>query len=192
MAMALVGAAVVLGAVLLAGAGRVLPFPETTADGADAQALRPMWMMIAAITLHNIPEGAAVGMSFAPGSAAGGWSTAVGIGVQNLPEGLAVACAFLAAGFRARSAFWGGVASGAVEPIAGAASAVLVHSARALLPWGLALAAGAMLLIVFFQLLPELVRHAREAPRRDARFSRPMTSFATGLILMCCLDVFLA
>lgn len=182
-AWAMVVIAVGVGAGLLSLANRYLPVPESTGpDGRTGAELRSVWLLVVAVTVHNIPEGAAVGMSFVDGSTISGTSTAVGIGVQNMPEGLAVACALLAAGYSRGKAFLGGVASGLVEPMAGAASAVLVSLARPLLPWGLALAAGAMLQIVFVQVLPDILRF-----RPSVRL--PYAAFSVGTVLMLCLDV---
>lgn len=150
-------AAVLTGASCLALLDRAVP--EYTAPAGDRPSMpRPVWLMVTAITLHNIPEGAAVGMSFFGGSWATGISTSIGIGTQNIPEGLAVSCLLLTAGLSRLTAFAGGVASGLVEPVAGFASALLVTHVRMILPWGLSAAAGAMLLIIMAHLLPEATR----------------------------------
>lgn len=216
-AIGLVLGATLAGAIGMALLGRWLPVPEAVFGNADAtgngapcpaerarstdgaQKNRAVWLLVLAITLHNIPEGAAVGMAFSGGSAVNGLSTAIAIGTQNLPEGLAVACALVAAGLSRRRAFAGGALSGLAEPLAGTASAVLVAAATTLLPWGLALAAGAMLLIVFAQIIPDIVRNVRP-PAFSARklatsrlaTSAPVSAFAGGLVLMCCLDIALA
>ncbi|WJM26008.1 ZIP family metal transporter [Novosphingobium resinovorum] len=117
---------------------------------------RSTWLMIIAITLHNFPEGAAVGLSFADGTFTSGMPTALGIGIQNVPEGLAVAGALATIGYGRTGAALGGLASGLVEPLAGLAAACLVTAAKVLLPAGLALAAGAMLYIVVAQIIPDL------------------------------------
>lgn len=181
--------------------GAILPVPEAVfagherqdRPGADQESGKPkagaVWVLVLAITLHNIPEGAAVGLGFAGGDAVRGLATAVAIGTQNLPEGLAVACALVAAGASRNRAFLGGALSGAVEPVAGAAAAVLVTLGQGLLPWGLALAAGAMLLVVFGQIVPDIIGHASSPKWHGDWFRRPVATFACGLVVMSFLDI---
>ena len=200
-AILLVLGATAAGAVAMILLGRWLPVPEGGGPEAGVQdgspcppapaIPRPVWILCLAIVLHNIPEGAAVGMAFSGAGTGGGLSTAIGIGVQNLPEGLAVACALASGGVGKVRAFWGGALSGMVEPVAGAAGALLVAAVRRLLPWGLGLAAGAMLLIVFAQILPDMLRHhrARRAHPGASRLDAPGFAFAGGLALMAALDV---
>lgn len=178
--------AVIAGAVLLSALeryapaiDRIAPVPAGGGVGAAAKR-RSVWLMIVAITLHNIPEGAAVGMSFAHGRFADGLSTTTGIAVQNIPEGLAVAGAFATLGYGRVGAFLGGLGSGLVEPVAGVASAVLVAHARTVLPWGLGMAAGAMIFIVVAQILPDV----RE--QGGGRLGTP--GFFAGLATMLFLD----
>jgi ZIP family zinc transporter len=196
-----------IGAGAMALLGRWLPAPEGIAEAphTSGDALtstgpcrsqpglpRPVWVLCLAIVVHNIPEGAAVGMAFSGSSASGGLATAVGIGLQNLPEGLAVACALASTGMPPHRAFIGGAASGMVEPVAGAGGAVLVALVQRLLPWGLALAAGAMLLIVLHQILPDIIRHRRERTpsyRRATAHDLPAYAFAGGMAIMGVLDV---
>lgn len=141
---------------------------------------RPTWLMIFAITLHNVPEGAAVGLSFADGTLAGGMPTALGIGIQNVPEGLAVAGALATIGYGRAGAALGGLASGLIEPVAGLAAASLVTYAKTLLPAGLGLAAGAMLYIVVVQILPGL--------KEQGGTGRGVPAFFVGMGLMLFLD----
>lgn len=198
-ALLLVLSATLGGALFMALLGAVLPVPEAVFNCEDARSSdrataglagpRSVWLLVLAITLHNIPEGAAVGMAYSEGDTVRGLSTAVAIGTQNLPEGLAVACALVAAGMSRGHAFVGGALSGAVEPIAGTAAAVLVTVAQDLLPWGLALAAGAMLLIVCGQIMPDIARNAASARLHIDWFRRPVSAFACGLVVMCFLDI---
>lgn len=119
-------------------------------------------MLISSITLHNIPEGMAVGVAF--GSAVYGidgasliaaWTLALGIGLQNFPEGTAVSMPLRREGMSRNKAFFFGQLSGIVEPIAGIIGAVLVMKIRILLPFLLAFAAGAMIYVVVEELIPE-------------------------------------
>jgi len=118
-------------------------------------------LLIVAITVHNIPEGLAVGVAF---GAVGTSETAtfenarnlaIGIGIQNFPEGLAVSLPLKAAGFSASKAIWYGQLSGLVEPFAGVLGALLVGLMQPLLPYALAFAAGAMVYVVIDDIIPE-------------------------------------
>ena len=119
-------------------------------------------MLITSITLHNIPEGLAVGVAF--GSTLYGldgatlmsaWTLALGIGIQNFPEGTAVSVPLRREGFSRNKAFFYGQLSGIVEPISGVIGAILVLKMRLILPFLLAFAAGAMIYVVVEELIPE-------------------------------------
>ena len=116
-------------------------------------------LLMTAITLHNMPEGMAVGLAFALAAGgeglAGAAALALGIGVQNFPEGAAVALPLRQEGFSRRRAFAGGVLSGAVEPVCGLLAVLLAAWAAPLMPWLLSFAAGAMLYVVAEELLPQ-------------------------------------
>ncbi len=119
-------------------------------------------LLVTAITLHNIPEGLAVGVAFGAvaynlpaASLAGAMVLALGIGIQNFPEGAAVSIPLRREGFSRAKSFAYGQASGLVEPISGVIGAVLVISMRAILPFALAFAAGAMIFVVAEELIPE-------------------------------------
>lgn len=119
-------------------------------------------LLVLAITLHNIPEGLAVGVAFGAvganlGSAnlAGALALALGIGLQNFPEGAAVSIPLRREGLSRGKSFWFGQLSGVVEPVAGLIGAVLVIAMRPLLPYALAFAAGAMIYVVVEEVIPE-------------------------------------
>lgn len=119
-------------------------------------------MLVFSITLHNIPEGMAIGVAFGSlaygleGSApVGAWMLALGIGLQNLPEGMAVSLPLLREGYRPRQAFFYGQLSGVVEPMAAVLGALLVLKVQTCLPFLLAFAAGAMIYVVVEELIPE-------------------------------------
>jgi zinc transporter, ZIP family len=119
-------------------------------------------LLVLAITLHNIPEGLAVGVAFGAiganiGSAslAGALALALGIGLQNFPEGAAVSIPLRREGLSRAKSFWFGQLSGVVEPIAGVIGAILVIAMRPLLPYALAFAAGAMIYVVVEEVIPE-------------------------------------
>ncbi|XP_034939076.1 zinc transporter ZIP11 isoform X1 [Chelonus insularis] len=122
---------------------------------------RRILLLVVAITVHNIPEGLAVGVAFgAVGSSASATfenarNLAIGIGIQNFPEGLAVSLPLQAAGFSTLKSFWYGQLSGMVEPIAGILGAAGVSLASPVLPYALAFAAGAMIYVVVDDIIPE-------------------------------------
>ena len=124
--------------------------------------LKRTLMLIVSITLHNIPEGLAVGVAF--GSTLYGldgatlmsaWTLAIGIGIQNFPEGTAVSVPLRREGFSRKKSFIYGMLSGIVEPISGVLGALLVLKVRIILPFLLAFAAGAMIYVVIQELIPE-------------------------------------
>jgi ZIP family zinc transporter len=140
-------------------------FPTEAAEGISSSWRRSV-LLVMAITLHNIPEGLAVGVAF--GAVAAGMESAtlgaavalaLGIGIQNFPEGAAVAVPLRREGFTRRRAFFYGQASGVVEPIAGVIGAAAVLYMRPLLPFALAFAAGAMIYVVVEELIPESQLH---------------------------------
>ena len=153
---------------------------SVSAEGPKSR-LQRTTMMVLAVTLHNIPEGMAVGLAFALAadgeSLAGAFALALGIGVQNFPEGAAVALPVYQAGKSKRRAFWTGVLSGAVEPLFGALVVLAAAGIHALMPWLLSFAAGAMLYVVAEELLP------RAGGRRGT------CGFLVGFLLMMILDV---
>jgi ZIP family zinc transporter len=155
---------------LLCGAGalflmhRCLPHEHFLAghEGPDAKALSRIWLFVFAITLHNFPEGMAVGVGFAGGDIANGMTLATGIGIQNVPEGLAVAVSLVAVGYSRLRAFLVGFLSGLAEPVGGLFGAVAVSLAGPLMPWTLAFAAGAMLFVISDEIIPETHRRGFE------------------------------
>jgi zinc transporter, ZIP family len=155
-----------LGGLFLLGVDKVLPhlhpgFPQEEAEGIPTTWKRSV-LLVLAITLHNIPEGLAVGVAFGavaagvPSATMGGAiALALGIGIQNFPEGTSVSVPLRREGIRPLKAFWYGQLSGIVEPIAGVLGAIAVIFVRPLLPYALSFAAGAMIFVVVEQLIPE-------------------------------------
>lgn len=153
---------------------KILPHLHPGLDVSEAEGIKTSWqrsvLLVLAITLHNIPEGLAVGVAFgavahaADAAAAqqmmfGGIALALGIGLQNFPEGLAVAMPLRREGMGRFKAFLYGQASGIVEPMAGVLGAALVLAMEPLLPYALAFAAGAMIFVVVEELIPESQRN---------------------------------
>ena len=150
----------VLGAAMIAGVDALMRRVRRIQGATDET--RRRLMMVAAITLHNIPEGMAVGLAFALASAQGGLAAAavlaLGIGVQNLPEGLAVALPFHAGGLSRGRSFALGALSGAVEPIFGVLAALMMGAAQSALPGMMAFCAGAMMQVVFAEMIPQAAK----------------------------------
>ncbi len=186
------------GGVFLRLADRFLPHLHMDRAITEAEGPHTSWrratLLVTAITLHNIPEGLAVGVAFgaaalaepsaAPAAFGAALSLALGIGLQNFPEGVAVAVPLRAEGLPRRKAFWYGQLSGIVEPIAAALGAAAVLMVRPLLPYALAFAAGAMIYVVVEELIPESQQHGN-------------TDLATmgalvGFVIMMVLDVALS
>jgi len=149
---------------------KTLPHLHMGLDSSQAEGVKTQWqrsiLLVMAITLHNIPEGLAVGVAFgavaASGSStatlAGAVALAIGIGLQNFPEGAAVSIPLRREGLSRTKAFLYGQASGLVEPIAGVIGAFAVISMKPILPYALAFAAGAMIYVVVEELIPEAQR----------------------------------
>lgn len=161
-----------LGALFMWGADKAVALAQRRCGTAEPnQRLQRIILLVLSITLHNIPEGLAVGVAFGAlgrdGSAqalTGAISLAVGIGLQNFPEGAAVSVPLRREGFsRARSFLWG-QASGMVEPVAGVLGAVLVVYMEPILPYALSFAAGAMILVAVHELIPECQSNQKEQP----------------------------
>jgi zinc transporter, ZIP family len=138
-----------------------LGFPTNEAEGIKTSWHRSI-LLVLAITLHNIPEGLAVGVAFGAlaynlptATLAGAIALAIGIGIQNFPEGTAVSVPLRREGFSRLKSFWYGQLSGIVEPIAGVIGALAVILMRPILPYALAFAAGAMIYVVVEELIPE-------------------------------------
>ncbi len=159
----------VLGAGFLRVVDRILPHVHAGSGDAPTEGIATAWkkssLLIAAITLHNIPEGLAVGVAFGaagvhqdPALFVGACTLALGIGLQNFPEGLAVSFPLRRAGLSKGRAFGWGQMSGMVEPVAGVIGAAAVGLWLPILPWALAFAAGAMVFVVIEEVIPESQR----------------------------------
>ncbi|MCP4581060.1 MAG: ZIP family metal transporter [candidate division Zixibacteria bacterium] len=155
-----------LGAVSLRITDRLLPHLHLNMPTDKAEGIKTKWhrttLLVLAITLHNIPEGLAVGVAFGAAAVglesatlAGAIALAIGIGIQNFPEGTAVSMPLRRENVSRFKSFWYGQLSGIVEPAAGVLGAALVLIARPILPYALAFAAGAMIFVVIEELVPE-------------------------------------
>lgn len=157
----IVAAGISLGAAALMAADRWLPHEHFVKgrEGGNADHAAGLWLFVIAITLHNVPEGLAVGV--AQGSGNGNALTA-GIAIQNMPEGLIVAIALATLGISRWKAAALALATGMAEPVGGLIGASAISHAAAMLPWGLAFAAGAMLFVISHEIIPETHRNGNE------------------------------
>lgn len=181
-----------LGALFLFGLDKVMPhlhlnFQESEKEGTKTQ-LHKSILLVLAITLHNIPEGLAVGVLFGAASLGIDGATipaaialAIGIGIQNFPEGFAVAMPLRRIGMSRFKSFWYGQLSAIVEPIAGVIGAVAVIYMQPILPFALAFAAGAMIYVVVEEVIPET--------QRDKYTDIAVLGFIGGFLVMMILDV---
>ncbi|HOK66319.1 MAG TPA: ZIP family metal transporter [Anaerohalosphaeraceae bacterium] len=181
-----------LGGAFLRGVDVLLPHLHLGYPTEEAEGIHTSWrrsiLLVLAITLHNIPEGLAVGIAFgalkyglSEASFSGALALAIGIGIQNFPEGAAVAVPLRREGFSRLKSFWYGQMSGAVEPIAGVLGAWAVMSITPLLPYALAFAAGAMIFVVIEEVIPE--------SQRAGHVDLATTSAMLGFTVMMILDV---
>ena len=152
-------------------------------EGPDASTLSRIWLFVIAITLHNFPEGMAVGVGFAGGDIENGRTLAAGILLQNIPEGLAVATSLLVIGYGRLQAFGVAFLTGLVEPIGGLFGSSMVSLAEPLMPWTLGFAAGAMVFIISDEVIPET--------HRGNHKTLATFSLMLGVVVMLVLDVLL-
>jgi ZIP family zinc transporter len=179
-----------IGGIFLRGIDRVLPHLHIGFPTEEAEGVKTSWrrstLLVLAITLHNIPEGLAVGVAFGalaadlPATTLGAAiALAIGIGIQNFPEGLAVSMPLRREGLSRRRSFWYGQLSGVVEPVAGVIGAAAVIAAQPILPYALAFAAGAMIFVVIEELVPE----AQRGGNTDLATMGGMLGFAVMMLL---------
>ena len=170
-------AGMLLGVVFLAALDSLLPRLRRT----PREDWRQNTLLMTAITLHNVPEGMAVGLAFALAAEgeglAGAAALAMGIGIQNFPEGAAISLPLRQEGFSRRRAFFGGALSGSVEPVFGVLVVLAAGAVHPLMPWLLSFAAGAMLYVVVEELVPQA--HSRSGT----------CGFVGGFLVMMVLDV---
>ncbi len=180
------------GAVFLYLLDQFLPHLHLSSPIEQKEGVKTNWnrtvLLVLAITLHNIPEGLAVGVAFGavaeglPGAdLAGAIALAIGIGIQDFPEGMAVALPLRRFGLSRRKSFMWGQLSGMVEPIAGVLGVALVMIASSILPYALAFAAGAMIYVVVEEVIPE----SQSSGHND----KSTLGFMCGFVLMMALDV---
>ena len=181
-----------MGAFFLYGLDKFMPHLHINFDRSQAEGVKTDWqrttLLVLAITLHNIPEGLAVGVLFGavahgmPGAdIAGAVVLAMGIGLQNFPEGIAVAMPLRRQGVSRFRSFWFGQLSAVVEPVAAVIGAVMVIYALPILPYALSFAAGAMIYVVIEEVVPET--------QQDQYTDTSTIGFIIGFVVMMVLDV---
>jgi len=179
-----------LGGAFLKLADSIIPHVHIGMPKEKAEGIKTDWkrsvLLVMAITIHNIPEGLAVGVAFGAAAAglpsatiAGAIVLALGIGLQNFPEGAAVSIPLRRDGLSRRKSFWYGQLSGMVEPIAGVLGALAVSIMKPLLPYALSFAAGAMIYVVTEELIPE----AQSSGDSDFATVGTMIGFAVMMFL---------
>jgi len=172
---------ILMGAFCLDLVDRLLPHEHfILGHEGPSSRMKRIWLFIIAITIHNFPEGLAVGVGFGGGNIADGTSLAIGIGLQNMPEGLAVALPLLGLGYSRRKAIGIATLTGLVEPVGGLLGVGAVSVFHPVLPLGMAFAAGAMLFVISDEIIPET--HAKGRSR--------LATFGIifGFVLMMTLD----
>jgi ZIP family zinc transporter len=179
-----------MGGVVLWSIDRLLPHLHMGLPISSAEGIKTSWqrsiLLVLAITLHNIPEGMAIGVAFGAASAGipgatvtGAIALALGIGLQNFPEGLAISAPLRREGLSRGKSFWYGQLSAIVEPIGAMIGAAAVISMRQLLPYALAFAAGAMIFVVIEELIPE----AEQGQNTDIATAGAMIGFTIMMVL---------
>ena len=183
---AIVGVGILLGAAFLLAIDRLVPHEHFVKglEGPQARSLKRVWLFVLAISLHNLPEGLAIGVAFAGSDPVGATALATGISIQDVPEGMVVALALRSVGYGRLMSAGLGVLSGLVEPVAAVFGAAVIGISASLLPWGLALAAGAMLFVISHEIIPESHRKGHEAYATGG--------LMLGFVVMMLLDTALA
>ena len=179
----IVSGGMILGASLLLLMHNYFPHEHFNkgAEGKVTENFQRIWLFIIAITIHNFPEGLAVGVGFGDGSISHGLPLAVGIGLQNMPEGLVVALALRELDYSIKYALGISLLTGLVEPIGGIVGASIVNFGQAFLPWGMAIAAGSMLFVIVDEIIPEI---DRESVAQEGTLG-----IMTGFVAMMFLDI---
>jgi zinc transporter, ZIP family len=182
----------IAGALFLFSLDKILPHLHINFQRSESEGIKTEWhkstLLVLAITMHNIPEGLAIGIAF--GAAAAGLphaetgaaiALAIGIGLQNFPEGIAVSMPLRRQGLSRFKSFWYGQLSAIVEPVAGVIGAISVMYMQTILPYALAFAAGAMVYVVVEEVIPE--------SQRDKYTDIATLGFIGGFVVMMILDV---
>ena len=188
---AVVAISTILGAAFLWGIDKTVPHfhvSENEEEGLPARGMSKTGKMFLAVTIHNVPEGLSVGIAFGvalanPGNMVllmGAFLLSVGIAIQNIPEGAVVSLPIKSETGNSAKAFWFGVGSGAVEPVAAVVGLFLAMQIQAIMPWALAFAAGCMIYVVAEEMIPEM--------KSEGHDHFGVWSFLLGFVVMMVLD----
>jgi ZIP family zinc transporter len=182
-AAAIVSVGIVIGTALLWSIHHYLPHEHffKGREGIAANNFKRIWLFVLAVTLHNFPEGLAVGVGVGGETINNALPLVVGIGLQNMPEGLVVALALRELQYSMPAALGIATFTGLVEPVGGTIGAALVGVAATILPWGMAVAAGAMLFVIVDEIIPEI--------DRESIAQEGSIGIIAGFILMMYLDI---
>ncbi|BDZ68119.1 ZIP family metal transporter [Methanobacterium ferruginis] len=181
-----------MGGLFLASVDRILPHLHPGCALDEAEGIKTTWhrnrLLVLAVTLHNIPEGLAVGVVFGAltmetsyAALVAALALAIGIGIQNIPEGVAISLPLRGEGLSRKKSFFYGQLSGFVEPVAGVIGALLVTMFTPILPYALSFAAGAMIFVVIEDIIPEC--------QQDKDIDLATVAAMAGFIIMMVLDV---
>jgi zinc transporter, ZIP family len=168
------------GAFFLILADRVIPYHHYIEQDEHFDSRRKVWLFIIAVAVHNLPEGWAVGVTYGAGDGANGLALALAIAMQNVPEGLAVALPLMAMRYSPLHAIGIATLTGLIEPLGGLLGLLLAHSIKALMPIGMAFAAGAMLFVILDDIVPAIQEQGKER--------KATMAVLLGFVLMMILD----
>lgn len=180
----MVGGGILIGMLIVMALERLVRSDNVLGNGTsgsnDANTLIRAWLFVGAVAIHNIPEGMAIGVGYAGVDLSKANALTTGIAIQDIPEGMVVAMALRVAGYGRLFSAALGTLSGIVEPIGAVIGAMMIEASAALLPWGLAGAAGAMLYVICHDVVPEA--------QRRGNYGTASFSLVIGFIIMMVLD----
>jgi ZIP family zinc transporter len=176
---------IMLGAIFILALNHLIPHQHFIAPNPAIHATRTgrIWMFVMAVTIHNFPEGLAIGVGFGGDDIGKAIALATGIGIQDIPEGLVVALALRTLGYSPLKSAGAGILSGLVEPIGGVLGALATGVSATALPWAMAGAGGAMLFVISHEVIPESHRQGHE--------TQATLGLMAGFVTMMLLDTLL-
>lgn len=184
-AVLLTATGIMLGGLFVLAINHLVPHQHFIAPNPDIHSARTsrIWMFVMAVTIHNFPEGLAIGVGFGGDEMGKAIALATGIGIQDIPEGLVVALALRTLGYSPWKSAGAGILSGLVEPIGGVLGALATGISATALPWALAGAGGAMLFVISHEVIPESHRQGHE--------TQATLGLLAGFVTMMLLDTLL-
>jgi len=184
-AVLLTATGIMLGALFVLAINHLVPHQHFIAPNPEIHAVRAsrIWMFVMAVTIHNFPEGLAIGVGFGADEMGKAIALATGIGIQDIPEGLVVALALRTLGYSPLKSAGAGILSGLIEPVGGVLGALATGVSATALPWALAGAGGAMLFVISHEVIPESHRQGHE--------TQATLGLMAGFVTMMLLDTLL-